>query len=253
MKKIIRTLIAAFGLAAGVVHAAGDEAISWDRAPKQTTDLASLQNGAKLFVNYCLNCHSAAFMRFNRLRDIGLTEQQIKDNLLFTTDKVGETMKAAIDPKQAKEWFGANPPDLTLIARSRAGHGGTGADYLYTFLRSFYRDDTKATGWNNLVFPSVGMPHALWQLQGERHPVFEEHESHGHKTRVFKGWEQATPGSMTPLQFDENIADLVNYLQWMGEPGQNTRRRVGVWVLIFLGLLTLTTWRLHAAYWKDVK
>jgi ubiquinol-cytochrome c reductase cytochrome c1 subunit len=112
-------------------------------------------------------------MRFNRLKDIGLTEQDIKDNLLFTTDKVGETMKAAINPKEAKEWFGANPPDLTVIARSRAGSGGSGADYLYTFLRTFYRDDTKATGWNNLAFPSVGMPHALWELQGERRAIFE--------------------------------------------------------------------------------
>src|SRR6218665_932241 len=122
MKRPILTLIAALGLLAGAAHAAGDEAIAWDKAPGKTNDLASLQNGAKLFVNYSLSCHSAAYMRFNRLRDIGLTEQQIKDNLLFTTDKIGETMKAAIDPKQAKEWFGANPPDLTVIPRSPQGH-----------------------------------------------------------------------------------------------------------------------------------
>jgi ubiquinol-cytochrome c reductase cytochrome c1 subunit len=192
-------------------------------------------------------------MRFNRLRDIGLTEQQIKDNLLFTTEKVGETMKASIDPKQAKEWFGANPPDLTVIARSRAGSGGTGADYLYTFLRTFYRDETKATGWNNLLFQNVGMPHVLWELQGDRRPVFEAHESHGQTAQVFKGWEQITPGTMTPLQFDQTIGDLVNYLQWMGEPAKNTRVRVGVWVLIFLGFFTVIAWRLNAAFWKDVK
>ncbi|MFN7196752.1 MAG: cytochrome c1, partial [Hylemonella sp.] len=139
MKKIILALTAWLALAAGA-HAAGG-GIAWDKAPINTSDQASLQNGAKLFVNYCLNCHSAAFMRYNRLQDIGFTNEQIKDNLLFTTDKVGETMKAAIDPKQAKDWFGANPPDLTLIARSRAGHGGSGADYLYTFLRTFYPDD----------------------------------------------------------------------------------------------------------------
>src|SRR6218665_710937 len=160
MKRPILTLIAALGLLAGAAHAAGDEAIAWDKAPGKTNDLASLQNGAKLFVNYCLSCHSAAYMRFNRLRDIGLTEQQLKDNLLFTTDKIGETMKAAIDPKQAKEWFGANPPDLTVIARSRAGHGGTGADYLYTFLRSFYPDETKATSLHKLLFSSPATPHA---------------------------------------------------------------------------------------------
>ncbi len=251
MKKLLLSLIAALGLAAGA-HAAGG-GMAWDKAPVNITDQASLQNGAKLFVNYCLNCHSAAFMRFNRLKDIGLTDQQIKDHLLFTTDKIGETMKSAIDPKQASEWFGANPPDLTVIARSRAGSGGSGADYLYTFLRTFYRDDTKATGWNNLVFPSVGMPHALWQLQGERGAVFEQRESHGQTEQVFKGWEQISPGSMTPQQYDQAVGDLVNYLQWMGEPAQNTRVRIGVWVLLFLAGFTFIAWRLNAAFWKDVK
>ncbi|WP_077003157.1 cytochrome c1 [Variovorax sp. KK3] len=251
MKKLILTLIAALGIAAGAQAAEGG--IAWDKAPNKTTDLASLQNGAKLFVNYCLNCHSAAFMRYNRLQDIGISEQQIKDNLLFTTEKVGETMKANIDPAQAKAWFGGVPPDLTLVARSRAGHGGTGADYLYTYLRTFYRDDTKATGWNNLAFPSVGMPHAMWELQGERRPVFEKVESHGHAMEVFKGWEQITPGTMTPLQFDTAMGDLVGYMQWMAEPAQNTRIRVGVWVLLFLVMALVFVWRLNASYWKDVK
>ena len=251
MKKLILTLIAAFGFVAGAQAAEGG--IAWDKAPVDTTNQASLQNGAKLFVNYCLSCHSAAFMRYNRLQDIGLTEQEIKDNLLFTTDKVGETMKAAIDPKQAKDWFGGNPPDLTVIARSRAGAGGSGADYLYTFLRTFYKDETKPTGWNNLAVPSIGMPHALWQLQGERRAVFEEHDVHGQKTQVFKGWEQLTPGSMTPVQYDRAVGDLVNYLQWMGEPAQNSRVRIGVGVLIFLGIFIVIAWRLNAAFWKDVK
>ena len=139
------------------------------RVPEHNHRLPSLQNGAKLFVNYCLNCHSAAYMRYNRMHDIGLTDDQIKKNLLFATDKVGDTMKVTLDPKQAKDWFGAPPPDLSVIARSRAEVGkGSGADYLYTYLRTFYRDDTKATGWNNLAFPDVAMPHALWELQGER-------------------------------------------------------------------------------------
>jgi len=245
------TLALALGLAAGVQANTGG--IAWDKAPVKTNDLASLQNGAKVFVNYCLNCHSAAFMRFNRLKDIGLTDQQIKDNLLFTTEKVGETMKSAIDPRQAKEWFGANPPDLTVISRSRSGAQGTGADYLYTYLRTYYADDTKATGWNNLAFPNVGMPHALWELQGKRIPVYEVVENHGHEEHVFKGWEQVTPGTMTPAQYDQTVGDLVNYLQWMAEPAQNTRVRVGVWVLLFLSVLTLFTWRLNAAFWKDVK
>ncbi|MDM0104868.1 cytochrome c1 [Variovorax sp. J22R24] len=251
MKKLILTLIAALGIVTGA-HAA-EGGIPWDKAPNRTNDLASLQNGAKLFVNYCLNCHSAAFMRYNRLQDIGISEQQIKDNLLFTTDKVGETMKANIDPRQAKEWFGTVPPDLTLVARSRAGHGGTGADYLYTYMRTFYRDDTKATGWNNLAFPAVAMPHVLWELQGERRPIFDKVESHGHETEVFKGWEQLSPGTMTPMQYDQAMGDLVSYLQWMAEPAQNTRIRVGVWVLLFLVMAVVFVWRLNASYWKDVK
>ena len=251
MKKFILTLIAALGMATGA-QAAGGEEITWDKAPNNLSDLASLQNGAKLFVNYCLNCHSAAFMRYNRLRDIGLTEQQIKDNLLFTTDKVGETMKTSIDPKQAKEWFGGNPPDLTLVARSRSGHGGSGADYLYTYLRTYYRDPTKATGWNNLAFPNVGMPNVLWELQGEREPQFAVHAEHGHEVKVFQGWKQVTAGTLTPLQYDQAVGDLVGYLQWMAEPAQNSRVRVGVWVLIFLALLTAITWRLNAAFWKEI-
>jgi ubiquinol-cytochrome c reductase cytochrome c1 subunit len=253
MKKLILTLLAAVGIAAGSAHAAGGGLVSLDKAPVDTTNQASLQHGAKLFVNYCMGCHSAAFMRFNRLKDIGLSDQEIKDNLLFTTDKVGDTMVAAIDPKQAANWFGANPPDLTVIARSRASKEGTGADYLYTFLRTFYRDESKATGWNNLVFPSVGMPHALWQLQGERRAILENVEIHGQNTQVFKGWETISQGTMGAQEYDQAVGDLVNFLQWMGEPAQNTRIRVGVGVLIFLGIFILIAWRLNAAFWKDVK
>ena len=252
MKKIILSLALALGLVTGA-NAGGGDTIAWDKAPNKINDLAALQNGAKLFVNHFLNCHSAAFMRYNRLTDIGLTEQQIKDNLLFTTDKVGDTMKANIDPKQAKEWFGANPPDLTVIARSRAGHGGTGADYLYTYMRTFYRDETKATGWNNLAFPNVGMPHVLWEMQGVRRPIFEERQESGHKVQVFKGWEQVTPGTMTPQQYDQAMADLVGYLQWMGEPAQTQRVRLGLFVMLFLLGFMYIAWRLNASFWKDIK
>ncbi len=252
MKKLLLSLILSLGFVAGVQ--ASSEGVAWDKAPNKINDMAALQNGAKLFVNHCLNCHSAAYMRYNRLKDIGLTEAQIKENLLFATDKVGETMKSAIDPKQAKDWFGANPPDLTVIARSRAGSGGTGADYLYTYLRTYYRDETKATGWNNLAMPNVAMPHVLWELQGERKPIFNEVEEHGHKVQVFSGkWEQIKPGSMTPLQYDQAIGDLVGYMQWMAEPAQASRVRVGVWVLLFLLVFAVIAWRLNAAYWKDVK
>jgi len=252
MKKLILTVMLAFGLVAGA-QAAGGEGLAWDKAPSRTNDLPALQHGAKLFVNYCLNCHSAAFMRFNRLQDIGLSEQQIKDNLLTVTDRVGDVMKAPINPKEAKEWFGGVPPDLTLIARSRAGHGGTGADYLYTYMRTFYRDAEKPTGWNNLAFPDVGMPHVLWELQGEREPQWAIEKQHGHDVKIFKGWKQVAPGAMTPLQYDQAVGDLVGYLQWMAEPAQNQRVRIGAWVMLFLGVLLVMVWRLNAAFWKDVR
>ena len=250
-KKIALGAALAFGVTLGVHANVGGPA--WDRAPNNINDMAALQNGAKLFVNYCLNCHSAAFMRYNRLQDLGLTPEQIKSNLLVTNAKIGDTMKAAIDPQQAKAWFGVNPPDLTVIARSRAGTAGTGADYLYTYMRTFYKDDTKPTGWNNIVFPNVAMPHVLWELQGERRPVYEEVKEHGAAAHVFKGWEQVKAGSMTPQQYDQAVGDLVGYLQWMGEPVQNTRVRVGIWVLLFLAVFTFCAWRLNAAYWKDIK
>jgi ubiquinol-cytochrome c reductase cytochrome c1 subunit len=252
MKKVLVSLLMALGLA--VTAQANTGGIAWDKAPGKITDLASLQNGAKVFVNYCLNCHSAAFMRYNRLKDIGLTEQQIKDNLLFTTDKVGDTMAATMDPKQAKQWFGGNPPDLSVISRSRSAQGqGTGGDYLYTYLRTFYVDDSKPTGWNNLAFPNIGMPHALWELQGQRRPIYETIGEHGHEEHVFKGWEQITPGTMTPAQYDQTVGDLVNYMQWMAEPAQNTRVHLGIWVILFLCVLTFCTWRMNAAFWKEVK
>mgnify|MGYP000656010402 CR=1 FL=1 len=220
------------------------------------TDIAALQNGARIFVNYCLNCHSAQYMRYNRLNDIGLNDDQIKKNLLFATDKVGATMKTTLDPKQAKDWFGAAPPDLSVIARSRSAVGqGTGADYLYTLWRTYYRDEAKPTGWNNLAFPDIGMPHALWQLQGERRAVFVEVKDAHNPARSeqrFQRFEQLTPGTLSELEYKEAVGDLVAYLQWMGEPAQGQRIRIGVGVLLFLGLLIVFTWRLNAAYWKNV-
>jgi ubiquinol-cytochrome c reductase cytochrome c1 subunit len=251
MKKILLGLALSLGLITAAT--AAGPAVTLDKAPKRTNDMAALQNGAKLFVNYCLSCHSAAFMRYNRLRDIGLTDKQIAENLTFATDKIGDTMKASIDPKQAKAWFGANPPDLTLVARSRSSSAGTGADYIYTLLRTYYRDPQKPTGWNNKTFPNIGMPHPLWELQGEQRPVYQKVESHGHEVEVVKGWEQVKPGKLSQAEYDQNVGDLVAYLQWMAEPAQNSRVRIGVWVLIFLAAFTVVAWRLNAAYWKDVK
>jgi len=256
MKKIILSLLASLALVGPA--AASSEGPAWDKFPAgRVTDLAAVQNGAKLFANYCLNCHAAAFMRYNRLRDIGLTEEQIKDNLIFSGAKVGETMKTALDPKDAKDWFGGVPPDLTLIARSRSDSAkGTGADYVYTYLRSYYRDDTKATGWNNTVFPGVGMPNVLWELQGQQKPIYVEEKDPHDKTKtvhIFKGFEQIRPGTLSTADFNTATADLVAYLQWMAEPNQTSRVRLGVWVLIFLFGFTLVAWRLNAAYWKDIK
>lgn len=251
MKKLWMGLMLALGLS-GAALAAGSN-FPLDKAPQRTNDMAALQNGAKLFVNYCLSCHSASFMRYNRLRDIGLTDKQISENLMFATDKVGDQMKANISPTDAKKWFGVNPPDLTLIARSRSSKAGTGADYVYTLLRSYHRDDTKPTGWNNLLFPNIGMPHPLWELQGERQPVMETVSSHGQELKVFKSWESVKPGTMSASEYDQNVGDLVAYLQWMAEPAANTRVRIGVWVMLFLALFTVVAWRLNAAFWKDIK
>jgi len=256
MKKLILSLLACLSVC-GVARASSEGA-AWDTFPtERVTDMAALQRGAKLFVNYCLNCHQAAYMRYNRLRDIGLSEQQIKDNLVFTGAKVGELMKTSLDAKDAKDWFGGVPPDLTLIARSRAdGAKGSGADYVYTYLRSYYRDETKATGWNNLVFPGVGMPNVLWELQGQQRAVFaEEKDAHdpAKTVHVFKGFEPITPGTMTAAEYNIAVADLVAYLQWMSEPVQSSRTRLGVWVLLFLGVFTVIAWRLNAAFWKDIK
>ncbi len=253
--KLLKKLIAALAFVPVMVVAA-EATFPLDRAQDRTNNITSLQNGARLFVNYCLNCHSAAAMRYNRLMDIGLTEDQIKNNLLFTTDKVGDLMTISMAPKDAKEWFGAAPPDLSVIARAKASGAGSGSDWLYTYLRTFYKDDTRPTGWNNLVFPNVGMPHAMWELQGIRTAKFaDEKDPHDPSKTVhkFTGFEQVKPGKLTEIEFDNQMNDLVAYLTWMGEPAQNTRKRLGVWVLLFLGLFAVLAWRLNAAYWKDVK
>ncbi len=256
MKKLILWVLTSFALVTGAQ--AASDGIAWDKFPQErVTNLAALQNGAKLFSNYCLNCHAAAFARYNRMRDIGLSEEQISKNLIFTGAKVGDLMKIAVDPNEAKQWFGGVPPDLTLIARSRSAAGkGTGADYIYTYLRNYYRDDTKATGWNNLAFPSVGMPHVLWELQGQQRAVFaEEKDPHNaaKTAHVFKGYEPITKGTLSHDDYNLAVADLVAFLQWMGEPMQGERVRLGVWVLLFLSVFTLIAWRLNASFWKDIK
>jgi ubiquinol-cytochrome c reductase cytochrome c1 subunit len=229
-----------------VAALASTESMRLDRAPIDIGDAASIQRGAQVFVNYCLNCHSAQYMRYNRLMDLGLTEAQIRDNLLFTADKVGDPITIAARAKDQKSWFGVAPPDLSVIARSR------GADWLYTYMRAFYRDENTATGWNNLAFPNVGMPHVLWEVQGTQVAKAEEtDDGHGGKHKQLR-LELAAPGTMAAAQYDRLVADLVNYLVFMGEPAQARRQQIGYVVLLALGVLFVVFYLLKKEYWKDV-
>ena len=239
MKKIFFLMLLAPVLAWGA-----EGGYRLDRSPHEPTDLISLQSGARLFVNYCLGCHGAQYMRYNRLTEIGLTEQQIKDNLLFTGEKVGDMMKVPMGA-QAKQWFGVAPPDLSVVSRSR------GADWLYTYLRTFYRDPQTATGWNNAVFENVGMPHALWTLQGERALEVVSRDAQ-HAPPEYK-WSQLSPGAENAVQYDTTVRDLVNFLVYVGEPAANDRKRIGIVVLFALGVLFILAYALKKEYWKDVK
>ncbi|MDX1375230.1 MAG: cytochrome c1 [Burkholderiales bacterium] len=248
MKSLLVALVvapcAALALSGGAQ--AAEAGYPLDPAPIDPNDLVSLQAGARTFVNYCLNCHGAQFMRYNRLTDIGLTEQQIKDNLLFTADKVGETMKVAMTQEDGKAWFGVPPPDLSVIARAR------GADWLYTYMRTFYRDPKTASGWNNAVFPNVGMPHALWTLQGERALKIEPvTDKAGHETLEYS-WSRLSEGTQSRIEYDRTVRDLVNFLVYVGEPIAETRKRIGVVVLFVLAILFVFAYLLKREYWRDV-
>ena len=287
--KLLKKLAAALPFALGLSLAqASGGGYPLDHFPlEKLTDQGALQNGAKLFVNYCLNCHSASSMRYNRLTDIGLTEEQIKKNLLFTGEKVGDQMRIALTPADAKEWFGALPPDLSVIARARASGQGSGADWLYTYLRTYFRDAGRPTGWNNAVFESVGMPHVLWELQGSRGATIEEIKAvkdektgaptgftkvtvsfdaagqRSEKTEKLQGTShhesrtvtvgKAAGGMLAQAQYDDAVADLVAYVTYMSDPSAKTRTRLGVWVLLFLSLFTVFAWWLNKEYWKDIK
>jgi ubiquinol-cytochrome c reductase cytochrome c1 subunit len=239
MKKLIIAFllaaVPALGLASGGVHL--------DDADIDLSDQASLQRGARLFVNYCLSCHSAKYQRFNRTaRDLGLTEQEVKENLMFVTDKIGDTMEISMPAEDAAVWFGTAPPDLSVITRAR------GSDWIYTYLRSFYLDDSRPFGVNNVVFPDVGMPHVLWKLQGLQKAVFQEHDGQ----KVFEKFEQVTPGSMSPEEFDGAMRDLTAFLTYVGEPIQMERRAMGKWVLLFIAVFFVLAYLLKKEYWKDV-
>jgi len=260
------TLFAAFLLAAaGAAGASSGSDVRMEPSPIDRLDLASQQRGARTFVNYCLNCHTAKYMRYNRLTDLGLTEAQIRDNLMFATDKIGETMGVALRPADAKAWFGAPPPDLSVEARVR------GVDWLYNYFLSFYRDDGSASGWNNLVFPNVGMPHVLAGLSGESRLVTAEYKDHEeaqaaalaakgvvvlapgrNHTYVVSSLAAETPGTLSPVEYRAMVADLVNYLDYMSEPTKNKRVSLGLIVLLYLGVLFVFAYWLKREYWKDI-
>jgi len=253
--KLLKKFLATIALVP-LLAVASEGGFPLDHAPERGNDLPALQNGARLFVNYCLNCHSASLVRYNRLRDIGLSDDQIRANLLFTSEKVGDLMKVSLAEKDAKAWFGAVPPDLSVIVRAKASGQGSGADYVYTYLRTYYKDSSRATGWNNLVYPNVAMPHVLWDLQGVRKAKFvEEKDPHDESKTVhkFEGFEQIKPGKLSSQAYDTQIADLVGFMAWMSEPVKNKRQQLGVWVLLFMSILVFLTWRLNASFWKEVK
>jgi ubiquinol-cytochrome c reductase cytochrome c1 subunit len=215
---MVRSLLAALLWAPATLLAAGG-GYPLDRAPIEPRDLISLQAGARTFVNYCLNCHGAQYMRYNRLTDLGLSTAQIQDNLMFAADKVGDTMTVAMSVKDGKAWWGVPPPDLSVIARSR------GADWLYTYLRTFYRDGSTPSGWNNRVFANAAMPHVLWKVQQEQSTV----------------------------QYDRTVRDLVNFLVYVGEPAAQSRKSIGIVVLFVLGVLFVFAYAMKKAFWKDIR
>lgn len=209
------------------------------------SDRGSLQNGAKLFFNYCSGCHSLKLMRYSRIAsDLGLTEQQVMDNLNFTGAKFGEQVPPSMNAEDAKRWFGATPPDLSLMARAK------GPDYIYTYLKTFYLDPTRPLGWNNTTFPNASMPNALWELQGIQTAAFKPGEHGGDP--AFEKFELHQAGRLSAHEFDEAVRDIANFLQYAAEPAGLQRKTVGVWVLLFLGVFTLLAWLLKQEYWKDV-
>ena len=262
--KPMRALLGFIMLAAAFTVSAEESGLRLEQAPAKRLDVESLQRGARNFVNYCLNCHSAQYMRYNRLMDLAIGEQEIRDNLMFATDKIGSTMTVAISKADAAAWFGTVPPDLSVEARIR------GKDWLYSYLLAFYRDDKAVTGWNNLVFNNVSMPHVLWKLSGVQRLVETEYEDEGkaeaavidkglslaerindHKY-IVKTLAQEAPGTMRPVEYQAFVADLVNYLDYIGEPARNERIKIGIGVLVYLGILLVFAYALKRAYWKDV-
>lgn len=233
----MRSLVFAFiiGLFSAQAMAASGK-VHLDHVEIDITDQASLQRGAKTFVNYCLSCHQASFMRYNRMaKDLGLTDEQVKENLMFASDKIGETMTIAMRAEDAQKWFGVTPPDLSVIARAR------GTDWLYTYLRTFYLDDSRPMGTNNLAFKDVGMPHVLWEQQG--------YLAHDEETGALV---QSQKAPMAPHEYNGMVQDLVNFLAYISEPSKLQRMELAKWVLLYLALFFVVAYPLKKAFWEDV-
>lgn len=242
MRSAIVAVALAVGLAGG---AAAQHAAELEPANNNIANTASLQRGAKYFVNYCMGCHSAKYVRYNRLaEDLQLSNQQLVDSLMFTGERPFDTMSIAMKPEDSKRWFSISPPDLSLIARSR------GTDYIYTYLHSFYVDLSRPTGVNNVLLPNTSMPHVLWQLQGIQRAVFETDE---HGVKEFKGFEVVRPGELETRAYDDVVRDIVNFLDYIGEPMKRERQQLGVRVIGFLLVFLLISYMLKKEIWKDVK
>lgn len=242
MKKLLILFLLA-GLPAAAVASGGGGA-KLDAVNIDLNDKASLQRGARIFVNYCLSCHSAGYMRYNRMgHDLGISEELVKENLLFAADKVGELMKAVMPKADAKVWFGVAPPDLSLVTRAR------GPNWFYTYMRSFYRDDKSPSGWNNTVFPHVAMPHVLYEWQGHRRAVFKK-DAHG--VSLFESFAVEYPGSMSAEEYNNAMRDLTNFMVYLAEPAKLVRYQIGIYVLIFLAFFSVFAYLLKKEYWKDI-
>jgi ubiquinol-cytochrome c reductase cytochrome c1 subunit len=232
-------------LASPAAQAAGDLVLQ--PAQVNLTDRGSLQRGAALFMNYCASCHSLGLQRYIRTaEDLGLSEEQVTEHLMFTDAKYGEQITSAMDPADGEAWFGQAPPDLSLVARAKLG----GPDWTYTFLKSFYLDETRPSGWNNTVLPNASMPNVLWQLQGSHRAVYGE-DDEGGGARIER-LERAGEGLLSEQEFDVAVRDITNFLTYVGEPAAMKRSSLGVWVILFLAAFTFLTWLLKKEYWRDV-
>lgn len=238
MKRLL--LVLGLALFSPLAAAAGPEK-PLDSVYVNLSDTASLQRGARMFINYCLSCHSAAYMRYNRMaQDLNISDDVLKENLLFAGDKTGDLMTTNMSAEDAKKWFGVWPPDLTLVARVRK------PDWIYTYLRSFYIDETSPSGWNNTLFENVAMPHVLYELQGSQRLAGTDPESGKPDFTL------ASEGSLAPEEFDSAIRDLTNFLVYLGEPIRLKRHTIGVFVILFLLIFFALAYLLKKEYWKDV-